>query len=148
VSHSRELGFDLLHADLHIDDRLGRVEKVAVARPGILLTHLTVLRQIRSTQQATAASLDCRRHCCEAVVLACERQVLDIGTRLPTIGKPEDLVPRSSSCSYASACRVIESLPRRGAIKHRWHRSPLKTRLVIHSSLRRLVFKHFHSNID
>lgn len=36
VSYSCELHLDLLHADFHINYRLGGIEKVAVARSGIV----------------------------------------------------------------------------------------------------------------
>jgi hypothetical protein len=111
LAYSCELGFDLLHAHLHVYNRFGRVEKVTVARPGLSLASWTFrfYKPLFLTPQATAVSPCCRRHCYEAAVRAYGRQVSGIGTRPPSSGRSEDRVHRSPwpLQAQAASCAVV-----------------------------------------
>lgn len=92
-----ELGLNLLHADFHVDDSLGGVEKAAVARPEFPSASCVSANTVPiHTPRATAASLDSRRHCGGAAAQAFEPRVWDTGTRPPTIGRREDRAHRST----------------------------------------------------
>lgn len=100
VTHSSQLALDVLHADLHVDNRLGRVEEAAIARTrwhasAMAPVHMELLSACL-TPQATAASRDSHRHWNVAAAPACEPRVWGTGTHPPSPQRSVDPALRPS----------------------------------------------------